>query len=429
MSDKEISINDVNGIKTSNTDDQECNENFEDGILNDIENGKIYSRNALERLRLDTDVQNFTKTVNENAKQIYQALRELEIYDLDILLQYNPDELLEKLKPKVTIPRFGKAIITAIFNKAQEIAGTKAFISSADIQVSNTYIHTGSIALDNLLGGGIALGESYEVFGGFGGGKTQLCATTVCRSYLPIEYGGLMQEGKDPHYTIWIDSEETYIEMLRNKEIKEKIKEKAKKADISPIEYARGYIKKIETSRMERLCNGLAQLYKLDFSFTKNVKPYILHVPVDTVTQQLRRIEEMNEYTSKYNVKIIIFDSITKLIRQERAANEAYGQKISRTINVMLGQLNRIKTKCQAALICTNQVYEDLAKSQFVHGSKRYTEITYGGGAVTHNLDKRIHVWSGKNNVKNAELQDSCSDITGEVIEFIITDHGISDVE
>jgi RecA/RadA recombinase len=174
---------------------------------------------------------------------------------------------------------------------------------------------------------------------------------------------------------------------------------------------------------MERICRSL------NLDFEKDVKPYILHVPLDTVNQQLRRIEEAHEITSQYNVKVIVLDSITKLIRQERQADEAYTQRISRTINVMLGHLNKIKTKCDASLICTNQVYSNM----MAYGSKRYSEETYGGSSVKHSLDKRLHVWNHKDGIRCAELVDSASDrcmgdTENSMVNFIITDGGIADV-
>lgn len=56
-------------------------------------------------------------------------------------------------------------------------------------------------SIDNLLGGGVALGEVTEIAGSPGVGKTQLCHQLSVDARLPTEYGGVAGE------TVYIDTE------------------------------------------------------------------------------------------------------------------------------------------------------------------------------------------------------------------------------
>lgn len=86
----------------------------------------------------------------------------------------------------------------------------------------DTFITTGTKALDKLLNGGLRLGACTEFYGEDGCGKTQFSHVMAVRVQLPVEKGGL--NGK----CVWIDTENTFK--------KDRIIQIAQSLDLSPAE-------------------------------------------------------------------------------------------------------------------------------------------------------------------------------------------------
>lgn len=398
-----------------NEEDEKEIESAEEELFEEPERESfLLPQNSLKRLDFenDSDIKLMSK-----AEEMYDLFHKKGIHDLDDLLLYSVDDLAEK------IDGVGDKKAELILRKAEEIAGQKSFVQLSEVSANTDCIWTGSIAIDNLLGGGVYTNDSYELYGGYGGGKTQICASLSCRIQLPVDQGGLYVVGQPRPEVLWIDTEDTLRQMKRDQIIKKKAKKVAQKKGKTVDQVLSEIVLKKKKGRLIQISENLG------LNFEEEVDPYITHLPCITVADQMRKIEDALGYSNEHNWRLIILDSITKLIRAERTADESYHMKVSRNINNMISNLHRLKAKCNAALVCTNQIYDKSSG----YGGARYNEISYGGSAVKHNINNRVHLYETSKG-RQAELKDSSylsgvDPLTGEEgpVTFVINDYGIGD--
>ncbi|MEM1909975.1 MAG: ATPase domain-containing protein, partial [Thermofilaceae archaeon] len=108
---------------------------------------------------------------------------------LKFIIASTPDELVEMLSLS------GIESAVRLRNAAKNIVGyADAAVTAEELAAldqSTPRLTTGVKSIDELLGGGLRVGDVYEFAGEFGTGKTQLCHQLSVTVQLPRERGGL----------------------------------------------------------------------------------------------------------------------------------------------------------------------------------------------------------------------------------------------
>ena len=233
-------------------------------------------------------------------------------------------------------------------------------------------ITTGSKRVDELLGGGLETQSITEVFGAFRSGKTQLAHQLSVNVQLPIEKGGL-EAG-----AIYIDTEGTF--------------------------------------RPERIYQ-MAQTVGLD---PEKALKNILYARAYNSDHQMLLAQQSQELIPKYNIKLIVVDSLTGHFRAEYTGRETLAER-QQKLNRHLHVLQRIADIFNCAVFVTNQV---MAKPDVFFGDPTQA---IGGHIVAHASTFRIYLRKGKKGTRVAKLVDSPNLPEGEA-PFVVTKEGIRDV-
>jgi len=233
-------------------------------------------------------------------------------------------------------------------------------------------ITTGSKRVDELLGGGLETQSITEVFGAFRSGKTQLAHQLAVNVQLPIEKGGL-EAG-----AIYIDTEGTF--------------------------------------RPERIYQ-MAQAVGLD---PEKALKNILYARAYNSDHQMLLAQQSQELIPKYNIKLIVVDSLTGHFRAEYTGRETLAER-QQKLNRHLHVLQRIADIFNCAVFVTNQV---MAKPDVFFGDPVQP---IGGHILAHVPQTRIYLRRSKGNHRICRLIDSPYLPEGEAV-FAITPEGIKDV-
>ncbi len=247
---------------------------------------------------------------------------------------------------------------------------------SADIvyeRRKNIYkISTGSKNLDDLLGGGVETCAITEAYGRFGSSKTQigfqLCVNMQKQSN---------NNGNAPYGVLFVDSESTFRP--------ERVAQMAEAAGLNSQEVLKNiYVARAESS-----------------------------------DHQILLIEKADEWIQKYNVKLVIIDSLTSLFRSDYVGRGALGER-QQKLNKHLHLLQQLAERHNLAVYVTNQVMDDPGML-FGDPTK-----PIGGHVLGHMSTYRLYVRKSKDNKRIARLVDSPNLPEGECV-YKVTETGISD--
>ncbi len=241
----------------------------------------------------------------------------------------------------------------------------------------------GADSLDQLLmipelgKSGIRIGESYEFFGAFRSGKSQVCHQLCVTVQLPNELGGIGKKA------IYLDTEGTFsptrITHIAARLAREKGWEKSTKEILSDITYAR-----IKNSDAQQ-----AVSYKL--------------------------LEFLAEHKDEYGV--LILDSVTAHFRAEYAGRGTLAER-QQTLNHHLSILQRIADTYNLAIIVTNQVQANPA--QFFGDPTQ----AVGGNIMGHWAGTRFYLRKSKGEKRVIRIFDSPVFAELEAV-FEITQEGV----
>lgn len=230
---------------------------------------------------------------------------------------------------------------------------------------------TGSIAFDNLVGGGFESGAITECFGEFGSGKTQIghILTVNC------------QKNDENAVAVYIDTENTFRP--------ERIEQLAKGVGLDPEKVLRNI--------------KVARAYNSD--------------------HQMLLVEKIDDLIKKQGlkVKVIVVDSLTAHFRAEfigRGTLADRQQKLNRHMHTLL-RLADLNNLC---VYVTNQV---MAKPDTFFGDPTQA---IGGHIVAHASTFRIYLRKGKKGSRVAKLVDSPSMPDGEACFYVETS-GLKDIK
>lgn len=231
-------------------------------------------------------------------------------------------------------------------------------------------ISTGSVAFNELMGGGFETSAITECFGEFGCGKTQIGHILAVNT---------LKEDPDA-CAVYIDTENTFRP--------ERIMQLAAGAGIDPED------------ALSRIM--VARAFNSDHQM-------LLVEKVDTLMTE-----------QKKKVKLVVVDSLTSHFRAEfigRGTLAERQQKLNRHMHV----LSKIASSHNICVYVTNQV---MAKPDTFFGDPT---AAIGGHIVGHNSQTRIYLRKGKKGTRVAKLIDSPHLPDGEAI-FNIEETGVKDV-
>jgi len=236
-------------------------------------------------------------------------------------------------------------------------------------QLVNKY-STGSVAFDNLLGGGFETGSITECFGEFGSGKTQV-GHALCVNVLK----------NDPEaYAVYIDTENTFRP--------ERIQQMATAAGLDSEE------------ALSRIM--VARAFNSDHQM-------LLTEKVDTlITEQ------------KKKVRLVVVDSLTAHFRAEFIGRGTLAER-QQKLNRHMHDLAKVAQSNNICVYVTNQV---MAKPDQFFGDPTQA---IGGHVVAHASTFRIYLRKGKKGTRVAKLIDSPMHPDGECC-FEVQEGGLKDL-
>ena len=234
-----------------------------------------------------------------------------------------------------------------------------------------TRLTTGSLALDELLGGGIESETTTEIIGKNGAGKTQICHTLAVLAQLPIEEGGLA--GK----VAWIDTEDTF-----------------------------------RPDRIEQIATSLS----LDVDEILNG---ILRRKAITTLDQMMAVEELSELFRTSNIKLVIVDSMMSHLRSEYIGRGTLSERQG-ILNRILHKLSKLSQTWKLTTVYTNQVMDNPG---IMYGNP---ERAVGGHIMGHAATTRFHIKKSSAGACIATMVKSPSLADGQA-PFIIDEYGIRD--
>lgn len=255
-------------------------------------------------------------------------------------------------------------------------------------QVTHTPTFTfGAASVDKLFSipeldsSGVRVGESYEFFGSFRSGKSQLCHQLCVTVQLPPELGGLGKKA------IYIDTEGTF----------------------SP-------------SRITQMAHRIKEELGWDKSVDDILSDVLFARAKNSDMQQgvaIKLLEILGEFPDDYGVLII--DSVTAHFRAEYAGRGTLAER-QQTLNHHLSILHRVADTYGLAVVVTNQVQANPA--QFFGDPTQ----AVGGNIMAHWATHRCYLRKSKGEKRVIRIFDSPSIGELEAV-FNITESGIETEE
>ena len=231
---------------------------------------------------------------------------------------------------------------------------------------------TGSIALDDLLLGGIETQAVTEFYGEFGSGKSQICHTLCATARQPIAVGGL--DGG----VIYIDTEGTFRP--------ERVEQIARTRGFDPSQILKSVAvcKIYNSSHLELI------------------------------------IKDLGKYINDFKAKLVVIDSIISLHRAEFAGRGTLADRQQR-LNNMLHKLVRLTEIYNIAIVITNQV-QSSPDTFFGDPTK-----AAGGNVLGHASTYRIYLRKSGETIV-AKMIDSPYHPYSET-RFTVNEKGTDDIE
>ena len=296
-----------------------------------------------------------------------EKLRDAGFDDLLAIAVMSPSALADSAE-------LGEAVAAKIINGAKKMANIGGVVSGGCLLERRSRVlklTTGSVALDELFGGGFETQAICEVYGEFGSGKTQIGHQLAVNSLLPVEEGGLGGE------VFYIDTEDTFRP--------ERISQMARGIGMEP-EAA------LERIHVARAYNSAHQM-----------------LLVDEIKRMSRNIE----------VKLIIVDSLTSHFRSEYLGRGKLAER-QQKLNKHLKELKQLADINNALVLVTNQVH---SKPDAMWGDPTKP---IGGHIVGHASTFRLYLRKSKGGRRIGRLVDSPNLPEGEAI-FNVLAEGIRD--
>ncbi|MBS71453.1 MAG: DNA repair and recombination protein RadA [Thermoplasmata archaeon] len=296
-----------------------------------------------------------------------EKLREAGYDDLLSIAVMSPSALADSAE-------LGEAVSNKIINAAKKMANIGGFVSGGSLLERRSKVlklTSGSVALDELFGGGFETQAICEVYGEFGSGKTQIGHQLAVNTLLPLEEGGLGGE------VFYIDTEDTFRP--------ERISQMARGIGMDP------------DAALERI--HVARAYNS--------------------AHQMLLVDEIKRMSKNIDVKMVIVDSLTSHFRAEFLGRGKLAER-QQKLNKHLKELKQLADVNNALVLVTNQVH---SKPDAMWGDPTKP---IGGHIVGHASTFRLYLRKSKAGRRIGRLVDSPNLPEGEAI-FNVTGDGIRD--
>ena len=296
-----------------------------------------------------------------------EKLRDAGYDDLLAIAVMSPSALADSAE-------LGEAVAAKIINGAKKMANIGGFVSGGCLLERRSRVlklTTGSVALDELFGGGFETQAICEVYGEFGSGKTQIGHQLAVNTLLPVEEGGLGGE------VFYIDTEDTFRP--------ERISQMARGIGMEP------------DAALERI--HVARAYNS--------------------AHQMLLVDEIKRMSRNIEVKLIIVDSLTSHFRSEYLGRAKLAER-QQKLNKHLKELKQLADINNALVLVTNQVH---SKPDAMWGDPTKP---IGGHIVGHASTFRLYLRKSKGGRRIGRLVDSPNLPEGEAI-FNVLAEGIRD--
>ncbi|MDO8647179.1 MAG: DNA repair and recombination protein RadA [Candidatus Diapherotrites archaeon] len=233
-------------------------------------------------------------------------------------------------------------------------------------------ISTGSIEIDNLIGGGVETQSLTEIYGQYASGKTQWAFQLAVMTQLPKDKGGLNGN------VLYIDSENSFRP--------ERVISIAKHRGLDPDKILKNIY--------------VARAYNSD--------------------HQMLLAEKAADMIKEKNIKLIIVDSLTAQFRSEFIGRGTLSDR-QQKLNKHMHTLMRLAEMNNLAVLVTNQV---MSRPDIMFGDPT---APIGGHIVAHNSKTRLYLRKSKEDKRVAKLVDSPSLPDGEAL-YRVTPNGLEDI-
>lgn len=296
-----------------------------------------------------------------------EKLREAGFTDLLSIATSSPSQLAEAAD-------IGEGTAVKIIAAARRLADVGGFETGEQILERRKgvgRVTTGSVQLDELLGGGVESQAITEFYGEFGSGKTQLTHQLAVNVQLPPEEGGLGGEA------VFIDTENTFRP--------ERIVQMAKGRGLDPHEVLRH----IHVARA-----------------------YNSH-------HQMLLVDKVVELSKHHPIRLIVVDSLTAHFRAEFVGRGTLADR-QQKLNIHMHDLQKFGDTHNAVIAVTNQVH---SKPDTFFGDPTRP---IGGHIVGHTATFRLYLRKSKGGKRIARLIDSPYLPEGEAV-FTVTEDGVVD--
>ena len=229
--------------------------------------------------------------------------------------------------------------------------------------------------------GGVRIGETYEFFGAFRSGKSQVCHQLAVTVQLPESFGGLEKKA------IYIDSEGTF-----------------------------------STARVIQIASKLKEKFGWDKSLQSILGDVVYSRVKNSDIQQavvLKLHEILGNSSEDYGV--IFVDSVSAHFRAEYAGRGTLAER-QQVLNTHLNALHRLADTYEVAVIVTNQVQSNPA--QFFGDPTN----PVGGNIMGHWAGTRFYMRKSKGEKRVVRVFDSPVLPEIEAV-FALSEHGLESAE
>lgn len=292
------------------------------------------------------------------------------VYDLMGLAVMSPSSLAE-------MAGVGEAVARKAIQAARGMMNL-GFTDGVEFDKKRRDVHhikTGSLNLDNLLGGkGVESRAITEIYGAYGSGKSQLAFSLAVHVQLPVEQGGA--DGK----AVFIDTEGTF-----------------------------------RPERIRQIAEGLG-------ANGDNVLKNILVARAFNSDHQILLLDKINEMIKDGEpIKLVVIDSLTAHFRAEFAGRGQLADR-QQKLNKYLHDLMKLAEKHNVAVYVTNQV---MTNPGMMFGDPT---TPVGGHIVGHMSTYRLYFRRGKQGSRVAKMIDS-PNLPDNEAQFFVTTAGLRDEE
>ncbi|XP_057506515.1 meiotic recombination protein DMC1 homolog [Actinidia eriantha] len=291
---------------------------------------------------------------------------------------YTCNGLMMHTKKSLTgIKGLSEAKVDKICEAAEKIVNY-GYITGSDALLRRkavVRVTTGSLALDELLGGGIETSAITEAFGEFRSGKTQLAHTLCVSTQLPTSMKG--GNGK----VAYIDTEGTF--------------------------------------RPDRIV-PIAERFGMDAGA---VLDNIIYARAYTYEHQYNLLLGLAAKMSEEPFRLLIVDSVIALFRVDFTGRGELAER-QQKLAQMLSRLTKIAEEFNVAVYMTNQVIADPGGGVFISDPKKPA----GGHVLAHAATIRLMFRKGKGEQRVCKVFDAPNLPEAEAV-FQITPGGIADAK